>query len=88
MRWKEWDTVGDQSPYVSDIAAYLTTAVPKIRDLLSELYFKNFCNEVAQTFLPHFKDSIFRCKRISEMGSQQVSVLYVPLHITRIVLTI
>jgi hypothetical protein len=48
MPWKTWETVGDESIYVAEIAAFLKKVIPSIRDLLSDLWFQNFCNEVAQ----------------------------------------
>jgi hypothetical protein len=65
--------VGDHSKYVTTLAQALRELVPRIRDSLrSDAYFRMFCDRFAKSFVARFQDVVFRCKRPSEMGSQQL----------------
>jgi hypothetical protein len=48
--------------------------VPSVRDILSPLYFRNFCDKFAAGFLTTFYELVVGQKRISEMGTQQLRV--------------
>eukprot|EP00750_Incisomonas_marina_P002486 INCI12364.1.p1 GENE.INCI12364.1~~INCI12364.1.p1 ORF type:complete len:796 (-),score=180.58 INCI12364.1:2409-4796(-) len=72
VAWANIQDVGDSSPYVSHIKTVLEAEVPLIRSILSALFFDNFCDRFASTFLPAFMNNIFKCKRIGPVGSQQL----------------
>ena len=50
MPWQTVEAVGDQSAYVSSIAAHVRSTIPLIRDNLSPArkYFVNFCHKLAK----------------------------------------
>ena len=57
---------------MSSISSILCGEYPAIRNLLSRVYFRNFCDRMAMTFLPRFLDCVARCKRVNEMSAQQM----------------
>jgi hypothetical protein len=58
--------------YVNGVSAILSSSVPVISGLLSPSYFQYFMDKLAASFAPRFHANIFRCKRISETGAQQM----------------
>ena len=46
--------------------------MPKIRETLSDLYFRNFCTKLATDILQKYLDVIMKQRRISEAGAQQL----------------
>ncbi|XP_024364577.1 vacuolar protein sorting-associated protein 53 A [Physcomitrium patens] len=72
LPWATLESVGDQSDYVNGISAILSSSVPVIAGLLSSLYFQYFIDKLAASFAPRFHNNIFKCKRISETGAQQM----------------
>ncbi|KAK8798110.1 hypothetical protein WA171_005635 [Blastocystis sp. BT1] len=72
INWSTFQDIGDQSKYVSDISTVLCEEFPSIRNLLSRIYYRNFCDRLAMMFLPRFLDTVTRCKRVNEMAAQQL----------------
>ena len=72
LQWGSMETVGDQSEYVSAISAVAATSIPLISSLLSPVYFQFFVDKLAASFAPRFYVNIFKCKRISDTGAQQM----------------
>ncbi|KAG0554133.1 hypothetical protein KC19_12G065500 [Ceratodon purpureus] len=72
LPWATLEGVGDQSDYVNGMSAILSSSVPVIAGLLSPLYFQYFMDKLAASFAPRFHNNIFKCKRISETGAQQM----------------
>ncbi|MCO5581011.1 hypothetical protein L7F22_034887 [Adiantum nelumboides] len=72
MAWATVESVGDQSEYVNGISAVLSSSVPAIGALLSPLYYQFFLDKLAASFAPRFYANIYKCKRISETGAQQM----------------
>lgn len=73
--WGNLTSVGDQSAYVVQINHLLQGSIPRVRAVLSEVYFENFCDQMAAKFLPKFINTIYKCKRINEVeGVQQLRI--------------
>lgn len=74
ISWQTIESVGDQSPYVTQIISHLKTTVPILRDNLSSSrkFFTQFCVEFANSFIPKFIQNIYKCKPISTVGSEQL----------------
>ncbi|XP_073964574.1 vacuolar protein sorting-associated protein 53 homolog [Choristoneura fumiferana] len=74
VSWLHFDTVGDQSSYVTQIIMHLKNTVPILRDNLSSSrkYFTQFCIRFANSFIPKFIQNIYKCKPISTVGSEQL----------------
>ncbi|XP_047038062.1 vacuolar protein sorting-associated protein 53 homolog isoform X1 [Helicoverpa zea] len=74
ISWVHFDTVGDQSSYVTQIVMHLKNTVPELRDSLasSRKYFTQFCIRFANSFIPKFIQHVYRCKPLSTVGSEQL----------------
>ena len=72
INWATFDNIGDQSAYVSTISTILCSEYPNIRNLLSRVYYRNFCDRMAMQFLPRFMDCVARCRHVNEMSAQQM----------------
>ncbi|CAM9504315.1 unnamed protein product, partial [Phaeothamnion confervicola] len=64
--------VGEESDYVRLINDAIQPFVPAVRAPLSTMYFRNFCDKFATSFLPSYLNLILRQRRINEMGTQQL----------------
>jgi len=72
-KWAQYSQdVGDQSGYVSDISERLSKSFEPIAQYLSKLHYRFFCNKFVQAFVARFIAEIYRCKKISEQGAQQL----------------
>ncbi|CAM9146270.1 unnamed protein product [Choristocarpus tenellus] len=72
INWGSCEMVGEESHYVRSINDAFQEFVPVVRNLLSTLYFRNFCDKMATSFLPSFLSLILRQRRVNEMGTQQL----------------
>jgi hypothetical protein len=70
--WATCEGVGEESQYVRVINDAIRAYIPAVRALLSSVYFRNFCDKLAQSMLPAYLNNIYRLKRINEMGTQQL----------------
>ncbi|KAK8812475.1 hypothetical protein WA158_007709 [Blastocystis sp. Blastoise] len=69
--------VGDTSPYVKQIESVLIEEIPSIKNIISPIYFRNLCDKLSFNFLNKFVDCIYKCKKINDIGAQQ---LYMDMH--------
>ncbi len=74
MPWSTVESVGDQSPYVTSIVNHMKQTIPLIRDNLasSRKYFTQFCIKFANTFIPKFLQSLYKCRPLSTVGAEQL----------------
>jgi vacuolar protein sorting-associated protein 53 len=74
VSWLNYENVGDQSSYVTQIIMHLKNTVPNLRDNLasSRKYFTQFCIRFANSFIPKFIQNVYKCKPISTVGSEQL----------------
>ena len=70
--WGSFDQVGDQSAYLTSIVAVINAFFPTIRDLLSDIYFRTFCDKFVFAFLPLYVGTVYAGERIGEFGAQQL----------------
>ena len=70
--WGSLAQVGEESPYVYKWQAVLQEMIPKIKEILTEIYFKNFCTKLATDILLHYLDVIMKQRKINEIGTQQL----------------
>jgi hypothetical protein len=70
--WASVTEVGDQSPYVAELSRLLRLVMPRIRARVGEDSFRVFCDKFARTFTSRYSSAIFRCKKIGELGAQQL----------------
>ena len=73
MPWSTVESVGDQSAYVTAIINHMKLTIPLIRDNLanSKKYFTQFCIKFANTFIPKFHNSLYKCRPCT-VGAEQL----------------
>merc|ERR1719401_3215825 len=64
--------VGDHSSYVGEISEQLSKQFAPIATSLSKIHYRFFCDKFVQAFVKRFIDEIYKCKKISEQGAQQL----------------
>ena len=74
MSWTSIEHVGDQSTYVTAITGSLKQTIPLIRANLASArkYFTQFCIKFANSFIPRFISSLYKCKPITTVGAEQL----------------
>lgn len=72
--WSNWSSVGDESHFAVDMTRIFKEELPSIARQLSPKFLPFFCNQIASTFIPRYVDTIYKCKRINDMGAQQMSL--------------
>lgn len=70
--WSKLTEVGDQSSYVVEMQRAIKLVFPIVRKRLDDVLFRQFCDKFVRAFLVRYQAAIYRCKRIGEMGAQQL----------------
>lgn len=70
--WATVEMAGDQSPYVGTMAAALASVGNRLRSSMPAAHFAFFCDKLLRSFVPRFTENIFRCRKISDAGCQQL----------------
>eukprot|EP01041_Mallomonas_annulata_P013062 gene13062-27567_t len=70
--WSQVTSVGDDSPYVAQIKTVLEVAIPRVRDILSPLHFKNICLKISTEIISKFQEMILKQKKIINTGAEQL----------------
>ena len=72
VNWSQVESTGDESDYVKRAAATLATAVPPVRTTVRHDYFLFFCEKLAGSIAPGTYGAVFRCKKFTDTGAQQL----------------
>lgn len=64
--------VGDISAYVGDISERLPKQFEPVAANLSKIHYGFFCDKFVQAFVARFVADIYKCRKISERGAQQL----------------
>eukprot|EP00298_Acanthocystis_sp_HF-20_P016596 c21524_g2_i5.p1 GENE.c21524_g2_i5~~c21524_g2_i5.p1 ORF type:complete len:406 (-),score=131.09 c21524_g2_i5:189-1406(-) len=72
INWQAIKEVGDSSEYVSQIGLELAKAIPPITNTLNTTYLRFFCDKFVSSFVEQFIFHIYKCRRVSETGAQQL----------------
>mmetsp|Transcript_53122 Transcript_53122/g.95309 ORF Transcript_53122/g.95309 Transcript_53122/m.95309 type:complete len:837 (-) Transcript_53122:74-2584(-) len=64
--------VGDHSAYVGDISEKLPNQFTPVAEHLSKIHWRFFCDKFVQSFVARFVAEIYKCRKISELGAQQL----------------
>ncbi|KAI8749357.1 vacuolar protein sorting-associated protein 53 [Biomphalaria glabrata] len=74
MPWSNIEAVGDQSGYVTAITSHLKANIPIIRDNLasSRKYFTQFCVKFANSFIPKFNGTLYKCRPSNTVAAEQL----------------
>ena len=79
IAWAKLDTVGDQSPFVSDLVHRVKARVADIlRFLVKPQYARAFCDNLVELMANTYLANILLCKPISETGAEQVRLYHPP----------
>lgn len=63
---------GDQSEYVGTFRAVLLNCGGRLGPAMPPNYFRFFCDKLLRSFAPRYYENVFRCRKISDIGCQQV----------------
>eukprot|EP00117_Sycon_ciliatum_P034852 scpid28331/ scgid26521/ Vacuolar protein sorting-associated protein 53 homolog len=74
VHWQNIEAVGDQSAYITAIQGHIKQIIPIIRENLasSRKYFNNFCLKLANSLIPRFINTIYKCKPVGTVGAEQL----------------
>ncbi|GJP39555.1 hypothetical protein CLOM_g23913 [Closterium sp. NIES-68] len=72
MPWSTLESVGDQSEFVNNLSAIFSNSIPMLAGLLSPLHFHFFLDKLAASFGPRYYATVFKAKRLSGTGAQQM----------------
>lgn len=64
--------VGDHSAYVGDISERLSRQFGPVSLNLSKIHYRFFCDKFVQAFVARFITELYKCRKISEQGAQQL----------------
>eukprot|EP00931_Biecheleriopsis_adriatica_P034116 TRINITY_DN1973_c0_g1_i3.p1 TRINITY_DN1973_c0_g1~~TRINITY_DN1973_c0_g1_i3.p1 ORF type:complete len:845 (-),score=210.09 TRINITY_DN1973_c0_g1_i3:73-2607(-) len=64
--------VGDHSAYVGEISEKLPNQFEPAASHLSKIHYRFFCDKFVQSFVARFVAEIYKCRKISEQGAQQL----------------
>jgi len=70
--WEKWESVDDQSAYVDQISAVVQESVPFYNLWIMTNHFSFLCDAFAGSFVPTFCQAIYKCKKVSTVGAQQL----------------
>jgi hypothetical protein len=70
--WSSVTTVGDESSYVAIVKTTLGECIPRLRQALSKVWFRNFCLKYSTEFLSQYLDLILAQKKINSIGAEQL----------------
>nr|SVE77464.1 EOG090X024P [Daphnia lumholtzi]SVE78094.1 EOG090X024P [Daphnia lumholtzi] len=72
--WQTWESVGDQSQYVTLMTSQFKLYIPFIRDCLtsSRKYFTQFCMRFVNAFMARFVQQLYKCKPVGVVGAEQL----------------
>ena len=70
--WSRVESTGDSSEYVTHAQATFAAAVPTVRRTVRDDYFLFFCEKLAGSIAPSAHAAVFRCKKFSDHGAQQL----------------
>jgi hypothetical protein len=75
LRWDAMDEMSeDTSAYMADIVASARETMRLLGESLHPLYVRFFCDKYVASFVPRLLGAIYKCKRIADVGAQQMQV--------------
>lgn len=72
INWGSVDIVGDSSPYVKGMLTVINGVVPRIRSVISGIYFMNFCTTLVGKTLDVYLATLHKLRRVSKTGAGQL----------------
>jgi len=75
VKWSETEEIGeDTSPYMQDLVAAAREMMPQLGESIREVYVRYFCDKFVAAFVPRLIGKIYSCRRIGEVGAQQMQL--------------
>jgi hypothetical protein len=72
LNWAGMEMAGDQSEYVGAFRRVLLDAAARLGPAMPPNYFRFFCDKLLRSFAPRFLENVYRCRKISDVGCQQM----------------
>jgi len=72
INWATWESVEDQSEYVNVISNIISQTIPLYNNWLADFHFRFFCDSFVSSFISKLIQSVYKCRRISEVGAEQI----------------
>lgn len=72
VSWGGVEVAGDQSEYVGAFRRALVESGARLGAALPANYFHFFCDKLLRSFAPRLHEAVFRCRKISDVGCQQM----------------
>lgn len=72
INWGSMEMAGDQSEYVGTFRAVLLDCGARLGPAMPPNYFRFFCDKLLRSFAPRYWENVFRCRKISDIGCQQM----------------
>lgn len=75
IQWSLIEEVGDSSPFIAEIARVFRSIIPSVRANLaatSTKYFTQLCLKFADSFIAKVIVSIYKCRNVSGVGTEQL----------------
>lgn len=72
INWNNVDTVGDSSPYVKGMLSVINGVVPRIRSVISGIYYMNFCTTLVGRLFEVYLATLHKLRRVSKTGAGQL----------------
>merc|ERR1711981_1367409 len=64
----------DASGYMAELTTCVREIMPMLGEALHPLYVRFFCDKFVASFVPRLIGNIYRCRRIGEVGAQQMQL--------------
>ena len=75
VKWTEIDEIGeDTSNYMQELTSICRELMPQLGESLHSLYVRFYCDKFVASFVPRLIGNIYRCRRIGEVGAQQMQL--------------
>ncbi|KAL4452083.1 hypothetical protein ABPG75_007745 [Micractinium tetrahymenae] len=72
ISWGSMEMAGDQSEYVGAFRTVLLDCGARLGPAMPANYFRFFCDKLLRSFAPRHYENVFRCRKISDIGCQQM----------------
>jgi vacuolar protein sorting-associated protein 53 len=72
LDWSRWHSVGDQNDYVTRVCQHLERKIPLYKSWLKPVHFRFFHDSFVGSFIPALITNIYACRRIVEVGAEQM----------------
>ena len=72
VAWDQYADIGDESPFVGEVASVLRAALPALSAVLNEANFEYIVDKLLSSFCTRWRWAVGRCRRVSEAGLQQL----------------